>query len=327
MIFKLEWEKADQIVKVPNYVIKEITKEALPDLELKSYKIISGGCINLNTQLIFDNKSPNLLLRIYLRDNKAMFKEQALFQKLCNEIPHPQIIKLGKFGAYYYSIMSFVDGITLSEALLKNDITEFTQVLKDIGKALGKMQKYKFQICGALDKDLNAIPYPPDQDYLSYAHKCLGNQHAQEALDSRTIYTIRDYLKKNQKYLPDMKNPVLVHGDFDPANILVIKQNNKWKLSTILDWEFAHSGTFMQDVANMLRYSSQLSKEYEESFIKGLREQNINLPEDWEKSVDLLNLIALLDCLVRDNPALRPKRLRDIKNLINSILSRHKQIK
>jgi len=67
-----------------------------------------------------------------------------------------------------------------------------------------------------------------------------------------------------------------------------------------------------------------MSKEYEESFIKGLREQNINLPEDWEKSVDLLNLIALLDCLVRDNPALRLKRLKDIKNLINNILSRYK---
>jgi aminoglycoside phosphotransferase (APT) family kinase protein len=323
MAFKSEWEKADQIVKVPDSMIKGIVKQALPNLELKSYKIISGGCVNLNIKLIFANQSPDLVLRIYIRDNSALFKEQALFQKLSSQILHPQIIKLGKFENYNYSIMDFIRGVALSEVLQKNSISEFTQVLENIGLILGKIQKYQFQICGDLDKNLNVIPYPPNQDYISYSYDCLQNAYAKASLDSKTISAISNYLEKNQRYLPDIKNPVLVHGDFDPANIFVIKQNNKWVLSAILDWEFAHSGTFLQDVANMLRYSYQMPRDYEEYFIKGLVTQNIKLPDHWKESVDLLNLTSLLDCLVRDDPRLRPKRLKDIKSLINDILRRY----
>ena len=111
----------------------------------------------------------------------------------------------------------------------------------------------------------------------------------------------------------------LTHGDYEPANILVHKVSGKWQISAILDWEFAHSGSLLQDIANMLRYSHQLPYFFEEQFLHGLSESGVILPGHWRRTTHLLNLLALLDCLQRYDPLSRPKRLLDIKKLIEYI--------
>lgn len=60
--------------------------------------------------------------------------------------------------------------------------------------------------------------------------------------------------------------------------------------------------------------------EFKESFLKGLKEGGIILPENWVTTVHLLNLLSLLDCLVRSDPKKRPNQLADIKELIDHIL-------
>jgi len=41
----------------------------------------------------------------------------------------------------------------------------------------------------------------------------------------------------------------LVHGDFNPTNVLI----NKRVVSGVLDWEYGHSGTPYMDIGNLLR--------------------------------------------------------------------------
>ncbi len=112
----------------------------------------------------------------------------------------------------------------------------------------------------------------------------------------------------------------MVHADFDPANILVEKINGDWQISAILDWEFAFSGSVRWDVANMLRYAHHMPQIFQDSFLSGLNNGGIALPEDWQISIHLLNLISLLDCLKRSNPENQPRRCEDICELINHIL-------
>lgn len=70
----------------------------------------------------------------------------------------------------------------------------------------------------------------------------------------------------------------------------------------------------------MLRYSHQMPTVFEEAFIKGLVNSGIVLTENWRVITHLLNLLSLLDCLVRSDPESRPKQCEDIIELISHIL-------
>ena len=96
--------------------------------------------------------------------------------------------------------------------------------------------------------------------------------------------------------------------------------NGKWIVSGVLDWEFSFSGTILWDIANMLRYSFKTPKNFKTSFINGLTDNNILLPSDWNKSIKLLNLISLIDLLIRTNAKNHPKMYADIVLLINNII-------
>ena len=132
---------------------------------------------------------------------------------------------------------------------------------------------------------------------------------------------IAHYLKYYGNLLLNLHDTQLVHGDFDPANILVTKCEDSWQLSGVLDWEFAFSGSNLWDVANMLRYAHHMPLAYEQAFVTGLEHGGVTLPENWHISVHLLNLIALLDLLARTNPTESPKRCVDIQTLLEHIIT------
>jgi aminoglycoside/choline kinase family phosphotransferase len=73
----------------------------------------------------------------------------------------------------------------------------------------------------------------------------------------------------------------LVHGDFDPTNILLDKINGSWVVAGILGWEFAFSGSCLWDVANMLRYAHKMPPEFQNSLLDALQRNGIKLPPDW----------------------------------------------
>lgn len=47
---------------------------------------------------------------------------------------------------------------------------------------------------------------------------------------------------------PPPQRPVLVHGDFRPANVLIDDDDGTGRVSVLLDWEFAHLGDPAEDV-------------------------------------------------------------------------------
>ncbi len=156
--------------------------------------------------------------------------------------------------------------------------------------------------------------------YIEFAKYCLKNPIVPEQLNSDTISKIQFYLEKYANFFPDEHEKHLVHADFDPANILVNKVGDTWKVTGILDWEFSFSGSVLCDVANMLRYAHHMPPQFEEAFLKGLNIQIAHLPKFWRISIHMLNLLSLLDCLMRGNPKNYPNQYTDIRKLIDHII-------
>jgi GNAT superfamily N-acetyltransferase len=193
--------------------------------------------------------------------------------------------------------------------------------MHEVGLILSRMTAHEFSEAGFFDKELKIIPYSPSDDCLIFAKDCLQNKTVQSVLTPQTIYKINEAFAQYGHLFPGGSEKHLVHADFDPANILVHKVDGSWKVSGVLDWEFAFSGSVLCDVANMLRYAHKMPPEFQNAFLKGLGSGGVILPENWRNTINLLNLLSLLDILQRSDPKNSPNQCTGIRELIDHILS------
>lgn len=318
MTFKQNWEKTNSQHILPDKAIKNMIRFSISG-DVKSYHIISGGCANLNVKIQLKNPDPPLVLRIYLRDKEAAYREQKISKMLQGKIPVPKVYFIGDYEEYKFAICEFIDGITLRDLLLGDQEFDMYQIMSGCGDILAKIADIEFPLAGFFDKDLNIQKEITDNDLVDYVQNCLKQDIVKQQLGLNIILKIDTLLLRKKDFLANNKGKNLVHGDFDPSNILVQKIDKSWKIVAILDWEFAFSGSVLCDVANMLRYAHQMPAEFEDSFIRSLQNK-IKLPKFWKTTINLLNLCSLIDCLVRVDSKKRPKQCKDIKLLITEIV-------
>ena len=82
----------------------------------------------------------------------------------------------------------------------------------------------------------------------------------------------------------------LVHGDFNPTNVLI----NKRVASGVLDWEYGHSGTPYMDIGNLFRNTPP---DYHGQIKAGLEAGRMSLPHDWMERAELVDLTSHLEFL------------------------------
>ncbi len=315
MTFKNKWEKTEQQVQLPAALISQMVTTAYPNAHLMDYHVIAGGCANLNIRFNIENH-PTMLLRVYLSNKDAAFREQKLALLLKDILPVAQIFYIGQINDYAFAITEFKQGITLRELLLGSQVHAMETLMKTVGEMLYRIHQVSFNACGFFDKDLKITP-STGQDLLNFISETLKQDNVRGQLGSSLIAQIERLFQTHRELITNDIEHNLVHGDFDPANILVDKLNNEWQISAILDWEFAFSGNTLWDIANMLRYAHEMPASFETSFLQGLTSCGFILPEDWRTRIALLNVSALLDCLARANPAAQPHICHDILALIS----------
>lgn len=315
MTFKIDWEQPNRPCFATKEFILRILDKAYPGINLVTYKIMSGGCRNLNIKLILEGFKSPCNLRICLQDELSIKKESKILNIVSDNIPVPDTYHIGCLDSYDFSITEYINGISLSQMLLVATDNDVASIMNKVSKYLTLISQKKFTHSGFFDSNLN-IQLGNNKHLLGHIDKCLNSRTTQIVLSSNIIDNIKICIDRNLYYLPNLNEKSLVHGDFDPANILVNKIGNEWDITGILDWEFSFSGSSLWDISNMLRYSHKMPPIFGSSFLQGLKENGFVLNDNWHKSQSLLNLFSLLDCLVRSNIEKQPNRCEDILELI-----------
>lgn len=308
MTFKEHWEKTEQTVQIAPHVIQAMISQAFPQRTLISYESISLGCANLNIKCYLGSGTNPCLLRIYLRDSNAAVREKNIATHIKKDIPVPQTWYIGVWEDKHFAITEYMAGTSLRSVLLNGYCQNMTEVMFEAGFILSKIRQYPFP---------NVAIDTTKPDYRGFANTCLSSSVVIKTLEKTTLAKIKTVLERHYLLLPDEKEQHLVHGDYDPANILVDYINGRWEITAILDWEFSFSGSVLWDVANMLRYAHQMPAVFESAFLEGLRAGGVLLPQHWHTSVHLMNILALLDCLARSDPEKSPNRRDDIVDVIH----------
>ncbi len=185
--------------------------------------------------------------------------EIEVLKAIHKKFPVPAVIESGKINEYTYIVLSKIEGEKLSD-IFKEDIeADKDKYLYLYGQELAKIHQLDIDWKRAKLRDINDYP---NTDY----YKELDNWENK----------IVSYLKNTK---PAIDYNTFIHGDFHYGNILW----DNYKITGILDWEYAGKGFKEQDIAwaLILRPGQKFMDNFEnlESFLAGYKSIN-NYDED-----------------------------------------------
>lgn len=254
----------------------ELVKSFLGGRGLASSKLLSSRKNRANYQFI-DSEGNAYVLRL---GNEAQLEKEMYVMRLVSDfVPVPDCLDAGK-GFFIMPVMkgqrlsqcpeyAYEAALTLA-AIGSVDLEQTGQI-----KAGGMITPWPFKgLRGVFDMMLN--------------HKTVLDWIGKERADR-----IEDMLIQYGPLLADMaRHHQLVHGDFNPSNILI----HDGKVSAVLDWEFAMSGSPYMDIGNLLR---TLDESLCKDVFKGLSNGGMKVSAAWLERAKLYDMTSQMVFLTR----------------------------
>lgn len=277
---------------------------------------LSGGFMNANYKAV--HESERQVLRVYSTDSHFAQKEYDLLRFLSDrEILTPKVYDVFEIEGRPVVLMEFLEGVTLEDHLLSGG-TNDPSIYESVGRELGKIHAIHFDHAGFIGPGMQlSHQFTNFSAFVGeFIDKTLRDLESQpEKLDLEANRRFRRLFEDKWQIAVDSeKFPQLVHCDFNPKNILVL--NNE--VSGVIDWEFSDSGNGMIDFGNFFRFSYDYPAEAREHFVRGYREVNPNLPENWETAARLMDLGNMCGFLERKEDY--QKTFRTARAVIKSTL-------
>lgn len=317
------------IVELSNAELTALIQPVWAGERVESAQLLSGGVINTNYKVAVSGSDTPYVIRVYARDPQAGEREAAIGDLIAGTVPVPRTLYWSAAlppeippretlppetlppetreiaeRVTSYAVVEWRPGVVL-QAVLDNGTAladGIEDAFEDAGRVLAEISKYKFDRSGFFSAKLEIAEAFGD-DPTAYMRACLGKPEVRERLGADLFAATCVFVENNRERLAaDGAEPAsLVHGDYNPRNLLVSRSDShadhgKWQVSAVLDWEFAHAGTVLFDIGNMLRNRQKYAR-LEASFIKGFTESGGELHPDWQalsRFIDLNNLLEFL---------------------------------
>jgi len=286
---KIGWDRPTPAIPLSIGAITRLLDPWLAGREITSAELMPGGLVNRNFLLRLDGRPQECVLRIYDRDPRACAKEVAVLALIGREVPVPRVLFVedAPESGPPFAVMSVVDGISLRTLRSFGDDQPVAEAAFDAGRVLARLAHYP----GPPTKHENAVELI--DRFLSAP---LINARLDVELPRRIVAAAERWQPRLDEAARD---ECLVHGDFNSPNIFVKQTDDGWRVSGLLDWEFALNASPYCDIGNFLRYHRRDRPRYEPAFSAGLREGGMVLPADWLMLARVLDLPALCELLGR----------------------------
>jgi aminoglycoside phosphotransferase (APT) family kinase protein len=317
-----EWGRRYDFVALEKDTINSLLQPVFPGRTLDSAEILTAGKCNTNYKIRVSGLNESFVLRIHVRDRASGERDLNIFRLVKEQVPVPHILYThirNEPEAISYTVMNWVDGILFSDVLASKDETAIAECSHEIGITLANIGIHTFPRAGFFGPDLTIIEDLENVSILSYFEHFLFIGQTGQHLGASLTQRLWDFLIDNASYFDVLKDArSLVHSDFKGFNILVRQFDEHWKVSAVLDWEFAFAGSPLIDIGNMLRYSHLHPPVFEKEFLRGYQEQGGVLPPEWKKVAKLVDLLSLCEFL--NTPTPRNALLDEVTGLIIATL-------
>jgi aminoglycoside phosphotransferase (APT) family kinase protein len=236
--------------------------------------LLPAGKSNSNYKLILSDGEV-CALRLHSYGNAE--RETYVMNLVRELVPVPVEIARGETWA----VFSFLKGELLEQ------VPEHSGAAAE---ALARISTVEFKSAGIINADGTISPFSFGGVKGFVAEK-LENSEVQAWLREETVDDLIAVLQKEAGRLDELDvQSRLVHGDFNPTNILI----HRGKVSGILDWEFCHAGTPYMDIGNLLRNTAP---DFHRAIKQGLEAGGMSLPNDWKERAELVDVTSQLEFL------------------------------
>ena len=275
---------------------------ALPGRTVVDAHSLIGGYSNDN-RLVTTADGDSFVLRRYLRGNSCAV-ETALAARLAQIVPVPEVIAAdpdGSGAGEPVLLSAFAPGRPLGDVLAGASGAQAAELGRQTGRTLAAISSVEFAAPGFFS-DASLRPGPPGMEPTSeldtFVQHCLNEGNAAGHLSDDEQQALLRFAAEAAADLAVLHGSRrLVHADFNPKNLLAVRTDGRWRLSAVLDWEFAFSSSPLFDVGNMLRDPRPAG--FGEAFVDGFREGGGQLPGNWRRLSQALDLYSLADLLKR----------------------------
>ncbi|MCF6409572.1 phosphotransferase family protein [Pseudalkalibacillus salsuginis] len=320
---KAGWERSKELVAPNLDTVRNLLRPFLEEELVYSSELLSGGLNNSNIK-ITTSSNQQFVLRIYNSNDDSMEIERHILNLLKGKVPVPQVLYVDSSKSildYPFLLLSWVEGEQLSELIYRDNKLEIESAAREVGRSLARIHKIEFPDSGFFDNRLHikeSIKLNRDM-FLMFIEDSLIKGHAGKHLGDNLCKSVLNFSQEHTnliEHLGDQNS--LIHGDFNPLNLMVEGKVGKVDITGILDWEYAFSGSPLMDVGNMLRYENVSNTKIFDPFISSYQKHGGHLPAQWLQKAKLLDLIALCDLLNKKECG--EARVIDIKKLIQKTM-------
>ncbi|MGI5241666.1 phosphotransferase [Dactylosporangium sp. CA-139066] len=267
--------------------------EAAIGAPVTSARPLTGGYSNDNVLL-----NERYVLRRY-RGRNACAVEAALARRLAGTVPVAEVLAADEAGAVLLS--RYMPGCPVDRLLAGADPGTAAALGRAIGATLAAVGTVTFAAPGFFGGG-DLAPGPPGIEPASgldaFVERCLREGNAGGHLTPAEQDAL---LRHARQAAPDLGalagRRSLVHADYNPKNLLAAHEGGRWRVTAVLDWEFAFAGPPLFDVANMLRDPGPHA--FADAFVAGYRDAGGELPPGWRRVARALDLFSLADFLTR----------------------------
>ena len=191
-------------------------------------------------------------------------------------VPVPEEIERGDG----WSVFTFLEGDLLC------DVPEYSG---KAAAAIADISSITFDKKGWITADGNIEAFPFESK--GFVNEMLERDDIIDWIGQPRASGLKEVMQRMSKINEEMnRDACLVHGDFNPTNILI----KEGTVSGILDWEYSHSGTPFMDIGNLLRNTDEF---YHDQIAQGLASSGINLPDNWKDRARLIDISSQLEFL------------------------------
>lgn len=241
---------------------------------IQSCEPLPGGASNTNHKLTLKG-GLTVVARQYTRGTPTA--DAVAIQLARETVPIPELLWHDETSA----VFAFVEG---------KHLCHDTEALRDAGRTLAALTSIRFDTPGQLQPDGSTAPFDwgTPADWLAGV---LDDPQVRRWLGRERLEAVRRLTQTHDIFAVDVGlGPCLVHGDFRPDNLLI--RNNK--IVAVLDWEFAHAGSWLMDLGNLLRH---FDDDAEAPVLQGLRDGGLNVPDDAIDRAKLADLSSHVEFL------------------------------
>ncbi len=295
MSTELPFERRLEFIDLSLSEISDLISPTFGSNALENAQPLSGGRVNSNYALTLRTQPSKAVLRVYARGRVPCRLESQILQMLEGAVPVPKVLLDRSHQDLPYLVLSWVEGQTLDHVLRKGSNTT-PSLATDIGNVLAAIHTHTFADAGFLGDSLQ-VTEPVNMGAAglrSFAGPALAGR-AGERLGAERLARLREFIHWAAPHLDRHSvQPCLVHSDFNPPNLMV----QDGRITAVMDWEYAHAGNRLTDIANMLRTRAFQPPEFDVAFVSAYEAAAGPLPKNWQslsRIIDLLSQLEMLD--------------------------------